>query len=100
MIRVQLPTHLRDLAKVQGEVLLEVEAPVTPRRLLDALEAKYPMLQGTIRDHVTRQRRPYVRYFACREDVSFAPMDEDVPAAVASGREPFIILGAVSGGRR
>lgn len=100
MIRLQMPAHLRDLAKVKGEVLLEVDAPVTPRRLLDALEAKYPMLQGTIRDHVSKERRVYVRYFACMEDVSFAPMDAPVPEDVALGKEPFIVMGAVSGGVR
>ena len=98
MIRVQLPYHLRELAKVAGEVELEVEAPVTQRRVLDALEAKYPMLQGTVRDHVTKQRRAYIRIFMCREDWSNEPVDKELPADVASGREAFMVVGAVSGG--
>jgi hypothetical protein len=98
MIRVQMPFHLRELAKVRGDVELDVSAPVTPRRVVDALEAKFPMLQGTIRDHVTKERRAYLRYFACMEDVSFLPLDAELPEAVASGKEPFIVMGAVSGG--
>lgn len=98
MIRVQMPAHLRTLAKVAGEVSLEVDAPVTQRRLLDALEAKFPQLQGTIRDHVSKERRAYVRYFACMEDVSFAPMDAELPEDVVSGKEPFLVVGSLSGG--
>ena len=98
MIRVALPYHLRTLARVGGEVSLEVEGPVTPRAILDALEARYPMLSGTIRDHVTRQRRPFLRFFACGEDLSFESPDSPLPDAVASGEEPFLIVGAISGG--
>ncbi|MEB2343702.1 MAG: MoaD/ThiS family protein [Deltaproteobacteria bacterium] len=98
MIRVALPAHLRTLARVRGEVELEVAAPVTARAVLDALEACYPMLRGTIRDHATLRRRAYVRYFACREDLSHASPDEPLPEAVASGAEPFRILGAMAGG--
>lgn len=98
MIRVVLPHHLRTLARVDGEVRLEVPDPVTPAAVLDALEAGYPMLCGTIRDHVTRQRRPLVRFFACTEDLSHEPPDQPLPAAVASGAEPFYVIGAIAGG--
>jgi hypothetical protein len=98
MIRVVLPPHLRSLARVNGEVQLEVEGQVTQRSVLDALEARYPMLRGTIRDHVTLQRRPFLRFFASEQDLSHEPADAPLPGAVASGAEPFIILGAVAGG--
>ena len=98
MIRVILPAHLRTLARVDSEVALDVASPVTQRAILDALEARYPMLQGTIRDHVTRERRPLVRFFACEEDVSFARADAPLPDDVAEGREPFLIVGAMPGG--
>jgi hypothetical protein len=98
MIRVEIPSHLRTLAHVDGEVQLEVAAPVTQRSVLDALEAKYPMLRGTIRDHVTQQRRPYLRFFACQEDLSFESPDAPLPEAVVSGKEPFLVVGAVAGG--
>ena len=98
MIRVLLPTHLRTLAQVSGEVKVTVEGPVTQRSVLDALEACYPMLRGTIRDHVTQQRRPFLRFFACAEDLSHESPDAPLPEAVASGAEPFIILGAIAGG--
>ena len=98
MIRVVLPTHLRTLAKVDGEVTLEVAAPITQRSVLDALEASYPMLRGTIRDHVTRQRRPFLRFFACEQDLSHEPPDAPLPDAVASGAEPFFVVGAMAGG--
>ena len=98
MIRVVLPAHLRTLAKVTGEVTLEVEGPVTQRAVLDALEARYPMLRGTIRDQVTQQRRPFVRFFACEEDLSHHPPDAALPDAVASGAEPFLLVGAIAGG--
>jgi hypothetical protein len=98
MIRVVLPAHLRILAKVSGEVQLEVEGPVTQRSVLDALEARYPMLCGTIRDHVTQKRRPFVRFFACSEDLSHEPPDAPLPDAVASGAEPFLLVGAIAGG--
>jgi hypothetical protein len=98
MIRVILPAHLRTLAKVAGEVQLEVEGPVTQRSVLDALEARYPMLCGTIRDHVTQQRRPFVRFFACEEDLSHDSPDAPLPDAVASGAEPFLLVGAIAGG--
>ncbi len=98
MIRVVLPAHLRTLARVSGDVELEVEPPATQRSVLDALEARYPMLCGTIRDHVTQQRRPYVRFFACEEDLSHEPPDAPLPDAVASGAEPFFIIGAIAGG--
>ena len=99
MIRVVLPAHLRTLARVTSEVPLEVEGPVTQRSVLDALEARYPMLCGTIRDHVTLQRRPFVRFFACAEDLSHEALDAPLPEAVASGAEPFLIVGAIAGGR-
>jgi hypothetical protein len=98
MIRVILPTHLRTLARVEGEVLLEVDGPVTQRSVLDALEARYPTLRGTIRDHVTQQRRPYVRFFACQEDLSHESPDAALPQPVASGEEPLLVVGAVAGG--
>jgi sulfur-carrier protein len=98
MIRVVLPAHLRKLARVEREVTLDVPGPVTQRAVLDVLEARYPMLQGTIRDHVTHRRRPYVRFFACEEDVSHEPPDAPLPDAVARGAEPFVILGAMAGG--
>lgn len=98
MIRVVLPTHLRRLACVEGEVELQVEGPATQRSVLDALEARYPALRGTIRDHGTQQRRPFLRYFACEQDLSLDPPDAPLPEAVASGREPFLIVGAIAGG--
>jgi molybdopterin synthase sulfur carrier subunit len=98
MIRVVLPAHLRLLAKVAGEVELEVEGPATLRSVLDALEARYPMLRGTIRDQVTGQRRPFVRFFACEEDLSHEPPDAPLPEAVAAGREPLLLVGAIAGG--
>jgi sulfur-carrier protein len=98
MIRVELPQHLRTLAKVGIEVQLEVAGPVTQRSVLDALEARYPMLRGTIRDHVTQQRRPFLRFFACEEDLSHESPDAPLPDAVASGKEPLIVLGAIAGG--
>ncbi len=98
MIRVLLPLPLRTLARVDGEVLLSVEAPVTRDRLLDALEAAHPALCGTIRDHTTRERRAFVRFFACEEDLSHEPADAPLPDAVTSGAEPFLIVGAIAGG--
>ena len=98
MIRVVLPPHLRTLARVDGELELEVASPVSQRSVLDALEARYPMLSGTIRDHVTQLRRPMVRFFACGEDLSHEPPDTPLPDAIASGSEPFLIIGAISGG--
>ncbi len=98
MIRVLLPTHLRRLAQVDGEVLLEVRGRVTQRAILDALEARYPTLRGTVRDHVTLRRRDFIRFFACQEDLSHEPADAVLPDEVASGREPFLIIGAVAGG--
>ena len=98
MIRVVLPAHLRSLARIQGDVLLEVEPPATQRSVLDALEQRYPMLCGTIREHVTLQRRPYVRFFACSQDLSHDPPDTPLPEEVVNGTEPFLILGAVAGG--
>jgi molybdopterin synthase sulfur carrier subunit len=98
MIRVVLPTHLRKLAGVGGEVDLEVEGQATQRSVLDALEDRYPMLRGAIRDHVTRQRRPFVRFFACQEDLSHEPPDAPLPDAVARGAEPFLVIGAMAGG--
>ena len=97
-IRVVLPPHLRTLAKVDGELRLEVEGEVTLRSVLDALETRYPMLRGTIRDHGTLQRRPFLRFFACEEDLSHQPPDTPLPAAVASGAEPLFIVGAIAGG--
>jgi hypothetical protein len=98
MIRVVLPSHLRTLAGVGAEVRLDVAGPVTQRSVLDALEAGYPMLRGTIRDHVTHRRRPMLRFFACQEDLSHEPPDATLPDAVASGAEPFFVVGAVAGG--
>src|SRR5215208_1331158 len=98
MIRVSLPAHLRTLASVDREVQLDVVGPVTQRSILDALEAKYPMLCGTIRDHVTQKRRPLVRFFACEEDFSNEPPDAPLPDKVASGAEPYYIIGAIAGG--
>ena len=98
LIRVVLPYHLRTLAKVGAEVQLEVEGPPTQRSVLDALEARYPMLRGTIRDHVTQKRRPFLRFFVCEEDWSHESPDAPLPAAVVSGTEPFFIVGAIAGG--
>jgi sulfur-carrier protein len=98
MIHVILPQHLRNLSGAGAEVTLEVEGPVTQRSILDALEARYPMLRGTIRDHVRKQRRPFVRFFACMEDVSHESPDAPLPDEVASGDEPFLVLGALAGG--
>jgi len=98
VIRVILPQHLRTLAHVGSEVQLEVDGPVTLRSVLDALEARYPMLRGTIRDQVTQQRRAFLRFFACEEDLSHEPADAPLPDAVASGKEPFIVIGAIAGG--
>ena len=98
MITVVLPAHLRTLARVTGDVSLEVSGPVTQRSVLDALEACYPMLRGAIRDHVTEQRRPFIRFFACEEDLSHEPPDAPLPDRVASGMEPFFIVGAIAGG--
>ena len=98
MIRVALPFHLRTLAKVGSELQLDVGATVTQRSVLDALEAKYPVLCGTIRDHVTKQRRPFLRFFACDQDLSLELPDTPLPAAVAAGTEPFLIIGAIAGG--
>jgi len=98
MIRVLLPAHLRTLARVDGEVALDVKGQVTQRSVLDALEARYPMLQGTIRDHVTQRRRPFVRFFACEEDLSHELPDTQLPDAVATGAEPYLIVGAIAGG--
>jgi len=98
VIRVILPQHLRTLAHVGSEVQIQVEGPVTQRSVLDALDARYPMLRGTIRDHVTQQRRPFLRFFACEEDLSHDSPDAPLPEAVASGAEPFLIIGAIAGG--
>jgi hypothetical protein len=98
MIRVELPPHLRTLARVDGEVRIEVSGQVTQRAILDALEASYPVLRGTIRDHVTKRRRPFLRFFACEEDLSHEPPDAALPPAVASGAEPFLVIGALAGG--
>jgi hypothetical protein len=98
MIRVVLPAHLRTLARVDGEVKLDIEGRVTQRSVLDALEARYPMLRGTIRDHVAQRRRPFVRFFACGQDLSHEPPDAPLPDAVAIGAEPFLIVGAMAGG--
>lgn len=97
-VRVALPAHLRTLAKTGAEVTLEVAGEVTQRAVLDALEARFPMLRGTIRDHATQRRRAYVRFFACGEDLSHDPADEPLPLAVANGSEPFVVLGALAGG--
>ena len=98
MIRVVLPAHLRTLAKVRGEVKLDVDGKATQRAVLDALEDRYPMLRGTMRDHVTQQRRAFVRFFACEEDISHEPPDTPLPDAVATGAEPFLVIGAMAGG--
>lgn len=98
MIRVVLPAHLRTLARVGSEVDLAVEGQVTQRAVLDALEATYPVLRGTIRDHVTHERRPFLRFFACEEDLSHEPPDAPLPVAVATGVEPFLVIGAIAGG--
>ena len=98
MIRIVLPAHLRTLARVNGEVTVDVDGPVTPRAILDALEANYPVLRGTIRDHVTLERRPFLRFFACEEDLSHDPPDTVLPDAVAAGKEPFLVVGAMAGG--
>jgi hypothetical protein len=98
MIRVVLPAHLRILARVDGEVQVEVEGPVTQRSVLDAIEARYPMLRGTIRDQVTGQRRPFLRFFACQEDLSHEAPDAPLPDAVREATEPFLIVGAIAGG--
>jgi len=98
MIRIVLPYHLRTLARVDGEVQLEVASPATLRSVLDALEARYPVLRGTIRDHGTLKRRPFVRFFACKEDLSLQPPETQLPDAVLSGAEPFLIVGAMAGG--
>ena len=98
MIRVVLPTHLRTLARVDGEVAVAVEGRATQRAVLDALETRYPMLRGTIREHVTLRRRPFVRFYACEQDLSHESPDEPLPDQVASGTEPFLVVGAMSGG--
>jgi sulfur-carrier protein len=98
MIRVVLPPNLRALARVDGEVQLDVEGQVTLRSVLDAIETSYPMLRGTIRDHVTERRRPFVRFFACEQDLSHEPPDTPLPDAVAAGSEPFLVVGAIAGG--
>src|SRR4030088_2605949 len=98
MIRVVLPYHLRNLARVGDEVQLELERPVTLRSVLDALEARYPVLRGTLRDHATLHRRPFIRFFACKEDLSLEPPETRLPEAVVSGAEPFLIVGAMAGG--
>jgi hypothetical protein len=98
VIRVALPTHLRTLAQVQGEVKLELEGPVTQESVLDALEHRYPMLRGTMRDQVTHQRRPFVRFFACQRDLSHDPPDTPLPPEIVTGAEPFLVIGAMAGG--
>ncbi len=98
MIRLVLPVHLRTLARVEGEVQLKVEGPVTLHSVIDALETAYPVLRGTIRDHLTLQRRPFVRFFACEQDLSHEPPDTPLPEAVGTGAEPFLIIGALAGG--
>jgi sulfur-carrier protein len=98
MIRVELPAHLRTLAKVDGEVLVEIEGQATQRSVLDAIEANYPVLRGTIRDHDTDRRRPYLRFFACEQDLSHELPDTPLPDAVATGAEPFLVVGAMAGG--
>src|SRR5678810_1156810 len=98
MIRIALPFHLRKLARVDGEVQLDVEGPVTQGSVLDALEAEYPVLRGTIRDHVTRKRRAFVRFFACQQDLSHEAADAPLPEAIANGTEPYMIIGAIAGG--
>ena len=98
MIRVVLPFHLKNLARVDGEVQLEVASPVTIRAVLDAIEAKYPALRGTIRDHGTLKRRPFIRFFACKEDLSLEPPETPLPEEVVGGEEPFLVVGAMAGG--
>jgi hypothetical protein len=98
VIRVVLPTNLRTLARAERELQLEIEGQATQRSVLDALEAKYPMLRGTMRDHVTQQRRPFIRFFACGQDLSHDPPDTPLPPAVATGAEPFLVVGAMAGG--
>jgi hypothetical protein len=98
MIRVELPPHLRGLARISGEVELDIQGPATQRSVVDALEARYPMLRGAIRDHVTQKRRPFLRFFACGEDLSHEQPDAPLPDAVASGAEPLLIVGAIAGG--
>ena len=98
MVRVILPAHLRTLARVTGEVALEIDGAVTQGAVLDALEARYPMLRGTIRDHVTRRRRPFIRFFSCGQDLSHDSLDAALPDAVVTGQEPFLIVGAMAGG--
>ena len=98
MIRVVLPAHLRTLAQVDGEVEVDVDGPATQRSVLDSLEARYPVLRGTIRDHVTQQRRPFVRFYACEEDLSHEPPDAPLPEPVARGAEPFLVVGSMAGG--
>jgi hypothetical protein len=98
MVRVVLPHHLRSLARVDGELQLQVNGNATPKAILDAIEAKYPVLRGTIRDHVSQKRRPLVRFFACGEDISHEPVDTQLPDAIAKGTEPFFIMGAIAGG--
>jgi sulfur-carrier protein len=98
MIRIILPYHLRNLARIEGELLIEVKEPVTLRSVLDTLEASHPVLRGTIRDQVNLQRRPFVRFFACQEDLSFEPPDTPLPDAIVGGTEPFLIVGAMAGG--
>jgi sulfur-carrier protein len=98
MIRVVLPAHLRILARVEGEIRIEIQGPATVGSVLDALEERYPTLRGTLRDHVTRQRRPYVRFFACQQDLSHDPPDAPLPEPTASGAEPFLVIGAIAGG--
>ena len=97
-MRVILPYHLRNLARVNGEVELEISKPVTVASVLDALEARYPMLRGTVRDHVTLKRRPFIRFFACKEDLSLEPPETQLPEAIVKGEEPFMIIGAIAGG--
>jgi hypothetical protein len=98
MIRVQLPFHLRNLARIEGEVQIEVPEPITIGAVLDAIEKRYPVLRGTIRDHGTLTRRPFVRFFACKEDFSLEPMETKLPEVIVNGTEPFLIIGAIAGG--
>jgi sulfur-carrier protein len=98
VIRVVLPAHLRNTARIPGDVELEIQGPVTQRSIIDALEAAYPSLRGTLRDFATQQRRPFIRFFACMEDLSHEPPDAPLPEAVASGKEPFVVVGAIAGG--
>ena len=98
MIRVVLPQHLRNLAHVEREIQVQVEGPVTQRSVLDALEARYPMLRGTIRDQVTKRRRPFIRFFACGQDLSHTQLDSPLPEAVVNGTEPYMVVGAIAGG--